>query len=363
MKYRTPQLIYGYLVVQYLRWLGILAGGLAGIIAVFDLIELFRRTATKGVFFSDIVHMALLKLPHTFLELTPFLILMATWVVFFRLMRGNELIIMRMSGLSVWHVLAPLLLVVMSLKLVELMLINPIASSMHRKFEQLDSRLVHHREDRIALSENGLWVRQVEPSGQFILHAKSLTKEVLSQVTIYEFTHENALVSRFDAKQAVFTPGSLALTEVSCAYPDGRKEQFDQYSFISQLTYAQIQENSATPDTISFWRLPEFIKFLEQLHLSSLRYRLYWHSLIAQIFFTMSMVLMGAAGIYFQLGRRRTFPLLALTLGMGFTMFFVKDVTQALGLAGTLPILMAAWIPVAISWLLGCSLVFYCEDM
>jgi lipopolysaccharide export system permease protein len=363
MKYHTPQLIYGYLVMQYLRWLGILAGGLAGIIMIFDLIELFRRTATKGISLPDTAYMALLKLPHTFLELFPFLVLMATWVVFFRLMRASELVIMRMSGLSIWHVLAPVLIIVMGLKIVDLTLINPIASSMHRKFEQLESRLIHNREDRIALSENGLWVRQVEPSGQFILHANSLSKEVLSQVSIYEFTHENTLVCRFDAKEAIFTTGSLSLTDVSCAYPDGRKESFDQYTFFSELTYAQIQENSASPDTISFWRLPEFIRLLDQLQLSSMKYRLYWHSLIAQIFFTMSMVLMGAAGIYFQLGRRRTFPVLAITLGMGFAMFFVKDVTQALGLAGTLPILMAAWIPVAISWLVGCSLVLYCEDM
>ena len=363
MTYGSPNLMYRYIVAQYVRWLGILSAGLMSIIFIFDTIELFRRTATRGVPLTDTVYMAILKFPLTFFDLFPFVVLLATWVVFFRFMRARELVVMRTSGLSVWHVLAPVLGVVMIIKLIELMLFNPIGASMHSKFEQMENRLIYSREDRIALSENGLWVRQSDRSGQFILHAKSLSLKVLTGITIYEFKDDNKFFRRFDAQEAHFIPGHLDLGPGTCTYAAGNQEVYETYTFPTELTYAQIQENSANPNTISFWKLPKFIRFLDGVHLSSLRYRLHWHTLIAQIFFTVSMVLMGAAGIFFQLGRRRVSQLLAITMGMGFAMFFIKDVTQTLGLASTLPILMAAWIPVATSWLVGGAMILYCEDM
>ena len=363
MTYGVPHLIYRYIAGAYLRWLGILSCGLASIILIFDLIELFRRTATKSIKLSDTIYMAFLKLPFTFFELFAFVVLMSTWVVFFRLMRARELLVMRMSGLSVWHVLSPVLFVVFLIKVAELMLLSPLAASMHSRFEQMENRLIYGREDQITLSENGLWVSQTERSRHFILHAKSVTQQVLSSLTIYEFMEDRKFVRRFDAEGAKFGERGLILTGVACSYPVGHVESYEEYVFPSNLTYEQIQENSVNPSAVSFWKLPEFIRFLDKLHLSSLKYRLHWHTLIAQIFFVMSMVLLGAGSIFFQLGRRKVSPLLALTLGMGFLMFFIKDITQTLGLASTLPILMSAWIPSAVSWLVGAAMVLYCEDL
>jgi lipopolysaccharide export system permease protein len=46
----------------------------------------------------------------------------------------------------------------------------------------------------------------------------------------------------------------------------------------------------------------------------------------------------------------------------GFVIYFVSDLVAALGLSGSIPVIMAAWAPVGISILLGTVLMLHLED-
>ena len=46
----------------------------------------------------------------------------------------------------------------------------------------------------------------------------------------------------------------------------------------------------------------------------------------------------------------------------GFVFYFFTDIILALGLAGNLPVLLAAWIPSIAITLLGLSMMFHLED-
>ncbi|MBN9565532.1 MAG: LptF/LptG family permease [Alphaproteobacteria bacterium] len=359
----TPLTLNGYLIKLFAKWLGITTISISSIIFIFDLIETLRRSAGKGISFSTSLHMVFLKLPSTFLDLTPFVILITTWIVFFRLMRAQELIVMRMSGLSVWQVLSPILIFVFVLKILDLFLLNPLAAGLYANFERIESRKIYQRADQITLSTNGLWVRQADHHGQFILHARDIDNRILNEITIFEFDEKGRFTRRFDAKTGSFAIGKLELKGVMSSRPNTREEHYDSYMFLSDLTYEQIQEKSAHPKTISFWTLPEFIKFLDKLKLSTYKYRLHWHSLIANIFLVLAMVILAAGGIFFQLGRQTVMRHLVITIGLGFSIFFISDVSYSLGRAATVPILLAAWAPVLISILVGGTMILYADEV
>jgi len=46
----------------------------------------------------------------------------------------------------------------------------------------------------------------------------------------------------------------------------------------------------------------------------------------------------------------------------GFLLYFVSDVVHAFGIAGNLPIILAAWTPTGVCTLLGLSLLLHLED-
>jgi lipopolysaccharide export system permease protein len=128
------------------------------------------------------------------------------------------------------------------------------------------------------------------------------------------------------------------------------------------LILTKLQDSFASPETISFWELPEFIKTLNSSGFSALRHSLYFYSLLMQPIFFCSMVLIGAA---FSLRSPRTgMALRLMIIGgiVGFSIYFFGDLISALGAAGILPTLISALVPVTVSMLIGIMLILHLED-
>ena len=114
--------------------------------------------------------------------------------------------------------------------------------------------------------------------------------------------------------------------------------------------------------TISFWKLPKFIRLLEASGLSSSRHRLHWHMLLAIPVVFFAMVLIGAA---FSMRHARFGGLGYMALGCvlcGFGYFFLSDIAAALGASGAVPVLIAAWAPPLSAVMFALGLLLHLED-
>src|ERR1700756_1823660 len=79
---------------------------LSGLVALFDFIELLRRSATKpDATFTLVSEIALLRLPYMAMQILPFAILLGGILCFWRLTRSSELIVARAAGISAWEFL------------------------------------------------------------------------------------------------------------------------------------------------------------------------------------------------------------------------------------------------------------------
>ena len=128
------------------------------------------------------------------------------------------------------------------------------------------------------------------------------------------------------------------------------------------MTISQIQESFAPPETMSFWDLPGFIETLEAAGFSAVKHRIHWQSILATPMLLCAMVLI-AATFSLRLTRRGGTGLLVLG-GMfaGFLLFFLTDVVLALGMSGSIPVILAAWAPAGVFTLLGLAMLLHLED-
>ena len=128
------------------------------------------------------------------------------------------------------------------------------------------------------------------------------------------------------------------------------------------LTPAQIQESSASPDTLSFWDLPGYIRAAQAAGFSAARYQLYLYTLYALPALFAAMVFM-AASFSLRPARDGSMPRVILfSAACGFAVYFFQDLTQVLGQSGAVPMLLAATAPALASILIGMTLVFNQED-
>ena len=77
---------------------------LSGLVALFDFIELLRRSTSKpDATFGLVSEIAVLRLPYVSMQVLPFAVLLGGMLCFWRLTRSSELIVARASGVSAWE--------------------------------------------------------------------------------------------------------------------------------------------------------------------------------------------------------------------------------------------------------------------
>lgn len=357
-----------YIARQFFQAIVIAFGTLMMVILVLDVVELIRRTAGHAsIGFGMVLEMAFLKAPEMASRILPFAVLIGGMLALARLSRTSELVSIRAAGMSVWQFLRPAWILVLLIGFFFVGVLNPISAAMLERFEQMEARYISGRPSMLAISSSGLWLRDFNeyqtPRQERIFHALRLSQQEmkLSQVIVFHFDENSTFLGRIDAKSAQLNQGHWLLEDVILSRPGKPPEPRPSYKITTQLTLEQIQDSFASPETLSFWQLPQFIDMLEQAGFSAVRHRLYFQVMLASPMLLVGMIFVAAA-FSLRLPRRGgVAPLIVSGIISGFMIYFLTDLIQALGLSGSLPLALAAWIPSVVTLLAGIWLMLHLE--
>jgi lipopolysaccharide export system permease protein len=337
------------------------------LILVIDAVELLRRAATRPeVTFGMVTEMAFLKLPHMAQKLFPFAVLFGGMAAFWRLTRSHELVITRAAGVSAWQFLFPVIALASMLGIVQIAVINPLASTTLTRYERLEASLLKGQKSFLALSGNGLWLRQSNVDGQSVVHARHVLQQgknvELRDVVVFSYEGADQFRNRIDAEFARLEDGFWHMTKAWVHTPEKAPRFEKDYWLATDLTLSKIQDSFAPPETMSFWDLPGFIGTLENAGFSAIRHRLYWHSLLAAPLLMCAMILIAASFTLRHSRRGGTTFIIASGVLTGFILYFFSDIVFALGLSDSIPVTLAAWTPSGVATLLGLATLLHLED-
>lgn len=356
-----------YIGRQFLgAFLSVLAIFLA-LILLLDVIELLRRAASKdAITFAALIEMALLKLPYMAQKVFPFAVLFGGMMTYWRLSRSHELEVTRAAGVSAWQFLLPALVLALALGAFQISTFNPLASITLARFELLEARSFKGQANTLAISENGLWLRQHGEEGASVIHARSVLqygKNVeLHDVTVFRYKGKDRFSYQINAEKAKLRKGYWQLENVWVLKPEASPAFLQRDELPTDLTLTRIQNNFAPPETMSFWDLPDFIKTLEKAGFSATHHRLHWHSLLAAPLLMAAMVLIAATFTLRHARRSGTLYVIAGGVMSGFILYFVTDLVLALGASDSIPVVLAAWTPSGVASLLGVAMLLHLED-
>lgn len=355
----------GYIFRQLAVGVGVAFFGLVMLILIFDLVELTRRASGRDdVGAAVVIQMALLHLPYLSQRLVPYAVLIGVILTLARLTRTSELVVARASGISVWQFLLPGIVLALVLGTFVVTLFNPLAASMLSRFEQLDARYIRGAVSNLSVSSSGLWLRQADAYGESVIHALRITEPELAlhEVTIFRYAGRDRFTERIDADSAVLHSGYWLLHDALITGPEKIAERRETYRVDTSLTISQIEDSFASPETLSFWEIPNFVKLLERAGFSGLKHQVHWHAVLAGPLLLCGMVLLAAAFSLRLTRRGGTGLLIGLGILVGFIVYVFSDVAMALGLAANIPIMLAGWAPAIVSSLIGAALLLHIED-
>ena len=360
-------LLSWYLVRHFFKWVLFLSGLFLAIILLFDFSELLRRASSKPhVSLLSLVQMVFFKAPHLLEHISPFIFFFAALMSLWLLNKNQEITVMKASGLSIWQILSPLVLGAWIFGMIDLFAIHPLSSRFLAYYRSMDEAYFNQKNDRVMVSESGVWIREHINETQRILHIQQINpqKNWAKQMSIFEFDAQNRFLRRIEADSGFFQEKVLILKKTWEQSMDEMPSFSEQKQLDTTLSLNTLEKTGIPPDSLGFNQIPSFSKILDRSGLSSHKYWMYWHSLIARWFWLGIMVLLAAPCILRPARQVRQKNLMILGIGIvtAFLLYFLRDVTYALGKTGTLPILLAAWAPVAMSALLGMTALLYVEE-
>ena len=361
----TPKILSRYIIKQFLFSFFAVMLTLGFITFLFDVIDLMKRESDSSFGFSKMLLMGVLKMPNMMLTVLPFGVLIGTIIVFWRLTKSSELVIIRAAGQSVWQFTNSLLVTAFLIGVIAVTVFNPFAAAMYGRFQLMDDD--RRGQPHISADSQELWLREHRDGKMFVLHANGLRQKeyelTLRGVTVLVLSETNDFIRRIDAHSALLEDGFFSLKNARLFETGTLTTLEEDLKLPTELTLGKIQENFASPDTISFWDLPKLISFFENSGFSAHTHRLKFQSLLVMPFLLSTMVLISAV-FSVDPNQRRGGGALKVTAAVasGFLLYFMTKITYAMGFAASLPITFATWSPPAIFTLLSVSALLHSED-
>ena len=350
----------------FMFWICMCSLIVLSVISLFEATEQARRSmSNSSIGFSHILQVILLKIPTHLQMLLPFIVLSASLIAFSRLNHSNEITAAKSSGVSVWQLIGGLSLVSLFITALQLMIINPLGASLNARLENLDKAISSPGStSSFSISESGLWIKEIMENRESIIHIQhiSLPKNHLKNVTFHNFTLDGQYVGRIDADEVTLDLGVWHLHNATQWNGRGAGIYHDNITIPSVLSLKKILSTNTSPDSISFWQLPHYSRILEKSGLSNLPFRLHWYGLTAKVGMMITMILLAASFSLRPIRQGYTTTLIALGVGSGFFLHFMNDIVYALGMAGKIPPILAAWAPPLIMGTLSSALLIYKED-
>jgi lipopolysaccharide export system permease protein len=351
-----------------MRFLTSVIGSFVGVVALaamIDYVELMRRgadwpNATAWI----LAKISMYRVPQLTERIMPFSVLVGAMSCYLSLSRRLELVVARAAGVSAWQFVAPAMIGAFVFGTVATTVYNPVSAVLHERSKRLEADM--QGENLSALQENtsGFWVRQKSADGSAIINANSSQEQgaTLGGVSVFTFDNEGHFQARIEAKSATLQQGYWQLDDAR-VYTSGKAPDIeDSYRLATNLTLEQVRESFATPETVPFWQLPNYIDMADRAGLGAAGYRLQYQLLLARPFLLAAMVMLAASVSlrFFRFGGVQKMVLGGISAG--FLLFVLSKITEDMSKSELMSPTAAAWIPVVVGGLTGFVALLYQED-
>jgi lipopolysaccharide export system permease protein len=354
-----------YFGLRFLTAVLLVFAGIFALVTLVDYIEMMRRAGDiPNVSAVLVAKTSFYRVPQVVERILPFCILIGARSCYLNLSRRLELVVARSAGLSAWQFVAPALLVAFVLGLAATAIYNPVSAILQERSKRFEAELFGHTASALSRSGGTFWVGQRTDEGQAIINAVSSRDQGinLNGVSVFTFDTEGRFKQRIEARAAVLEPGVWVLRDARVYALAVLPVKQSEFLLKTSLTPEQVRESFATPETVPFWELPQYIQIAEHAGLVAAGYRLQFQKLLARPFLLAAMVLLAAAVSlrFFRFGGVQKMVLSG--VAAGFLLYVLSKVTEDLSKAELMHPVAAAWLPVLAGGVTGFIALLYQED-
>ena len=356
MKNYTPRKLIIYLSKEFLI-------SLLMVFTVFLSLSILINFVEEMAFFKDkkvenfiwtISYLTAYKTPNTLIELSIFIFLFSGILFFVKIQKNNEMNTILLSGLSkLVPILSPAIISFL-IGLFIIFFISPLSSS-SLKFYEMTKRLYSENDNLISINNSGLWFMETLPNGFNIIRADKIIDNnfsKLNNVTIYILDSEFNFLKRIDSnvvnvKNQFWLLENAKILDTIHNTTTDKNIKLD-IEFISSFNIDDLKNYFSNSATVSFWEIANNVKTLNLRGYSADELKIKLHKYLSLPIYLFGMILLSTI---FTIGINKEYnTLMYLFFGLmiGFILYFLNDLSIAIGLSNKLPLIVSVWTPVII---------------
>ncbi len=351
-----PLLLDDYVMREYATSFAIVLGSFSTLFLIFTFFELigpiFRNRTplvTVGEYLIDLI-------PYILYNVTPLCALVAVLVTFGTLNRTSELTAMKSSGISLYRIITPVLVLTILISAALFAFDELYLPAANRRQEALLS-VIKDKPAQTFLRPDREWIsgqtdRAGEPARIFYYQYFNAEKDTFANITVFEFDPATfALTRRIFASSARWDP-RLG----NWVFDDGWQRTFSgeaiaSYHPFTVDTFPEIKEQPSyfkkedlPSQEMSYNELSRYIADLKQSGFDTQRLSVQLNKKIAYPLITLVMAIL-AIPFALTMGKKGSLTGIATAIGLAIAYWVIGNIFESLGNVNHLPALLAAWTP------------------
>jgi LPS export ABC transporter permease LptF/LPS export ABC transporter permease LptG len=353
-----PLLLDEYVMRAYAANFALSLGTFAVLIVVFAFFELIGDIVRNQTPFVIVGEYLFNLIPKVVSLVTPLCSLLAVLITFGSLNRSSELTAMKATGISLYRVVAPVLVFAAILATALFAFDESYLPSANRRLEQLRAE-IKGKPAQTFLNPNRKWISgQTDSAGAptrifyYQFFDPDPGHEAFANLTVFEFDPQSfTLLRRIFANSVRWDP-----SVDRWIFDNGWQRTFSgetiaTYQPFTVSTFPEIREQptyfkkEATPsDEMSYGDLDQYIADLRQSGFDTVKLRVQLERKLSEPAITLVMAIL-AVPFAVSMGKRGGLAGIATAVGVAIVYWVVAGVFSSMGDINTLPPVLAAWSP------------------
>ena len=323
-----------------------------------DILGFLDDIVKKGIPISSIISFYFYLAPFAFVNMVPFACLLSAVYVFNDLSKHHEVTAVIASGVSLWRLMRPILLVTFAICVMTFIVNDRFVPSTMEKSNRI------RREELEGGKKKGDYLIKdlaVYGKNDQIIYAKSFSPElnILNDVVIHKQSPDRSINQKISAKSVKWYDDRWIGQDV-ITFKSNESGDFKGDPDVSKAQRMWIEEkpedfsaNQWDPKFMSYGRLKQYLGMFG--HLSSATMRRLSVDLHYKLALPFTALITVLVGVPFSIETGRASALIGMARGITIAILYlpVMAVSLALGKSGVLPPVVAAWLSNVLFAMLG----------
>jgi len=301
-------------------------------------------------FLISLIILTTLKTINTLIESSIFIFLFSGIFFFVKFLKNNELNSIKLSGISnLLSILTPALLS-FGMGIFIIFAITPISAE-GIKFYEKYKRNYTQNDNLIVINDSGLWFMEKNEENYKIIRADKIVDNDFSKFynsTIYTLDADFNFLNRYDSKLVFINKKEWILenTKLLNGNDNAQVKEEKDYTLNSSIDINELKNLFTNANTISFWEILNGIKKLNDRGYSGDELKIKFHKYLSLPIYLFSMIILATVFTINIKKNYSNFIYVFFGIILGIVIYFLNDLSIALGIAGKMPLAVSVWIPI-----------------